>query len=166
MANKSSQKRSVPIVKRKKWSQSNQISAQKLDKRVASLKKEKLGSIRKKLKNNDCFLGVIPHTKLSQLTVTCQKFSLIVQYKSKLISFFVTRKKIVILDPLCTLIKTKVPHTLTQFLNSLIDNRKIIIAKVAKPVKTILKLCFKFLFALYTGLSVADVLASLNLVPI
>lgn len=123
----------------------------------------KLASIRKNLKENDCFLGVIPYTKLANLTVTCIKFSVIVQYKSKLITFFVTRKKVIILDPSCTMVKSLIPHTLTQFLNSLVKKRKIIIAKVSKAVKTLTKLSLRFLAALYSGLTIADVVTLLNL---
>lgn len=123
----------------------------------------KLESIRKKLKENDCFLGVIPHTKLANLTVTCSKFSVIVQFKSKLITFFVTRKKVIILDPSCTMVKSLIPNTLTQFLNSLVEKRKIIIAKVSKAVKTLTKLSLRFLAALYSGLTITDVVSLLNL---
>ena len=133
------------------------------NKRKSRVTKEKLASLRKKLNENDSFLGIIPHTKLSNLTVTCRKFSLIVQFNSKLITFFVTRKKIVILDPSCTMVKSAIPHTLKQFLNSLVKKRKIIIAKVAKATKTLTKLSLRFLCSLYSGLTVANVISLLQL---
>lgn len=159
MPSHSRRKENVPNASKKKL-------LRNVENRLNALKSENVAELRKKLKNNDCFLGVIPHTQLSNLTVTCRTFSVVVQYNSKLITFFVTRKKIIILDPSCTLVKTAVPNTITRFLNSMISKRKIIIAKIAKAIKPVLKLCFKFLSALYSGLSVSDVIALLNLILI
>ena len=141
-------------------------SPENLESRLNALKSEKIAETRKKLKNNDCFIGVIPHTQLFELVVTCSKFSVVVQYKSKLISFFVSRKKVFILDPSGMLVKTKVPNSITGFLNSLLGKRKVIIAKVAKVTSSALKICLKFVSALHSGLFFCDLIQLFNLILI
>ena len=122
--------------------------------------------LRRKLDAKDCFLGILDTKKFSGLTVKCSKFSIIFKIKKSLLTLFVTKNFIFILDSDSILLKKSLPSTVYQFINSLTTGRKLIITKLKSTVKSVLKVCLKFLIFLYKNTTIDTVISLLNLILI
>ena len=122
--------------------------------------------LRKKLDAKDCFFGILDTKKFSGLTVKCSKFSIIFKIKKSLLTLFVTKNFIFILDSDSILLKKSLPSTVYQFINASTTGRKLIITKLKSTVKCVLKICLKFLIFLYKHTTIDTVISLLNLILI